>query len=41
MTGDVRISEAREGIDHLRREIADWVAQTGERGLAGSDWRER
>src|SRR5215470_1555536 len=36
MTGDVRIGEAREGIGHVRREIADWVAETGRRGPAGA-----
>jgi len=40
MTGDVRIGEAREGFGHVRREIADWIAEAGEHGPAGSDWRE-
>jgi hypothetical protein len=36
MSGAARIGEAREGIDHVRGEIADWVAGMGRRGPAGA-----
>src|SRR5262249_45047836 len=36
MTGPGRIGEAREGIGHLRGEIAAWVAEMGRSGPAGA-----